>query len=189
MSSSDPNATLPPGETDPNQLYIAVGRAIHAWEGMEEALARLYAKLMGLPETPTALAEYGAEYRKTVERLDGINIAARSYFIRLPHQNLEAELHAIVETARELCIKRHRVAHGHVTMVAEFKIPEAPAGSGPFTASSRVLWRWGAPFYSMTTLRTDPVGGNAASIEAAQKEFEDLHNRIFKFTSELPARP
>ena len=184
MSPSAP--TLPPGEADPNQLYIAVGRAIHAWESMEEEFARLYARMMRLPELPKALSDYGSENRRFIDRVEALKSAADAHFVRFPDQNREEAMNRLIEDARELSIKRHRIAHGHITMWAEFHIPDT---RGPFTAESTVLHRWGAPWYSFTNLRTDPVGGNAASIEAAQKEFEALHNRIAKFTSELPPQP
>jgi hypothetical protein len=182
-----PKPSLPHGETDPNQLYNAVGRAIHAWENMETALARLYATMTGLPENPVALADYGSENRRFVDRLSAISDAAAAYFIGSPDQHREGELSGLLKDAKDLSIKRHRVAHGFVTMWTEFPIP--PDAKGAIELQAKVLFRWGAPFYSMTNLRTDPVGGDAASIEAVQKEFEDLHNRIAKFISELPKRP
>lgn len=185
MNSSD--QTLPPGESDPNQLYIAVGRAIHAWENMESALARLYAKMAGLPEDPGALAEYGSENRRFIDRFDALTKAAEAYFLSSPDQHREGEMSTLLNEARGLSIKRHRIAHGMVTMWSEFHLP--PDTNGEFTLESRILFRWGAPIYSMVNLRTDPVGGNAPSIEAAQKEFEDLNNRIAKFTDNLPRRP
>jgi hypothetical protein len=180
---------LQPGETDPNQLFNAVGRAINAWEKMEEALARLYAKLTGLPERPDALSDYGAENRIFSHRLQVLKSAAEAYFAKSPDAVRQAELANLLEDAKQLSIKRHRIAHGHITQWGEFQFPEDLERGKPFTMTSTVLYRWAAPWYSMTALRTDPVGRNAASIEAAQKEFEALHNRIAKLDSELPKRP
>lgn len=178
--------TLPPGETDPNRLYNAVGRAIHAWENMEEALARLYALMTGLPEQPDALSEYGSENRKFVERLAALKTAGENYFVSFPNQLLEGRLGDLLKEAKELSIKRHRIAHGLITMWGEFQIPDTP---GPFEIPGKILYRWGAPWYSKDTLRTDPVGNDASSIEIVQKEFESLHNRVFALTSEMPRRP
>jgi hypothetical protein len=189
MSASDPKLTLPPGETDPDLLYSAVGRAIHAWENMESALARLYAKMTGLSEDPRALADYGSENRRFVDRLSALNDASEDYFRMLPDQNKEGELSIILKDTKDLSIKRHRIAHGMITMWTEFYMPENVEKGKQFTLEGRVLYRWGAPFYSMINLRTDPVGGNAASIEFVQNEFENLCNRIAKFTDALPKRP
>jgi hypothetical protein len=186
MSTSAENPTLPPGETDPNLLYNAVGRAIHAWENMESALARLYAKMIGLKEDPRALADYGSENRRFIDRLSALNDAKEDYFRLLPDQGREGELSSLLGDTKDLSIKRHRIAHGMISMWGEFHIPQ---DSKEIALESRVLYRWAAPFYSMVNLRTDPVGGNAASIESVQKEFESLHNRIAKFTDDLPKRP
>jgi hypothetical protein len=181
--------SLPRGEIDPNQLYIAVGKAVHAWEGMEEALARLFALVTGLPENPEALADYGSENRRFVDRLAALVTATDAYFVRFPHQDREAEVFQILDTARNLSIKRHRIAHGHITMWGEFKLPENLQRGQEFSMSSVFLYRWGAPFYSMVNLRADPVGGDAASIDAARAEFENLHNRIAALISVLPKPP
>jgi hypothetical protein len=176
------NPTLPPGENDPNKLYIAVGRAIHAWESMEESFARLYAAMKGLPERPDALSDYGTENNRFGKRADALQEAADAYFISAPDQYREAELTKLITDARDMSIKRHRIAHGHVTQWGEFQIPQ---GRGHHEIDVGLLYRWGAPWYSMVTLRTDPIGGDAASIDIAHKEFEALHNRIVKFISEM----
>jgi hypothetical protein len=160
-TSSGHNPTLPPGETDPNQLYIAVGRAIHAWENMEATLARLYATLAGLPERPDAVANYGAENKIFGHRVAALKDAADIYFISAPNQDREAELSELLAEAVALSIKRHRIAHGYITMWGEFRIPQ---GKGLFEVTATILYRWGAPWYSMVHLKTDPVGGNAVSI-------------------------
>lgn len=185
-SDARPSPQLPPGETDPNQLYIAVGRAIHAWESMEEALACLYAAMTGLPEKPDAVSEYGAENKIFRDRIAAVQSAAETYFVSHPDQRREGELSQLLADAVELSIKRHRVAHGHITMWTEFHFPDPlPPRGTQFVVEGTVLYRWGAPWYSMVTLRTDPIGGNAASIDAMHDEFGALHNRIAKFTSEL----
>jgi hypothetical protein len=43
---------------------------------MEEALARLYALMSGLPETPGALSDYGAGNRIFVERIGALTAGA-----------------------------------------------------------------------------------------------------------------
>ncbi|WP_214471062.1 hypothetical protein [Mesorhizobium sp. dw_380] len=179
---SKPKVSLPEGETDPNLLYNAVGRAIHAWEAMEEAFARLFAAFTGLPEQPDALMEYGSDNRRFVDRMAAIRAAGERYFCLKPSQENEAILQDLLTAAADLSIKRHRIAHGHITMWTEFQLPEA---KGPFEVTGQILYRWGAPWYSTGTLRTNPVGVNASTIETDQKAFENLHNRIFKFTSEL----
>jgi hypothetical protein len=139
-----------------------------------------------LPETPGALSDCGAENRIFVERIGAQKSAANAYFIRLPNQCLEGKLCRLFTGAAALSIKRHRIAHGQISMWGEFKVPET---QGSFQIEATMLYRWGAPWYSMVTLRTDPVGTDAAAINAAEEEFAALHNRVSAFIDEMPAPP
>jgi len=155
---------------------------------MEEALARLYAKFSGLSEDPYALRDYGSENKRFAGRMTALRAAADVHFVQVPSQREEGEFDSIISEATALSIKRHRIAHGHITMWAEFRMP-MPRPTGAFELSATVLYRWGAPFYSMDNLRTDPVGVDSASIEVVQKEFEALHNRVFRLTNALFPAP
>jgi hypothetical protein len=174
--------TLPPGETDPNLLYIAVGRAIHAWEQMEEALASLYARFTGLPERPDALVDYGSENRRFQDRLAALRKAGDAYFISHANQDHEGEFERILSLAAELAIKRHRIAHGHISMWGEMRLPDQ---RGYFEITMTLLYRWAAPWYSIGSLRTNPVGVNAAAINDDHDEFGTLTNRIAALASAL----
>jgi hypothetical protein len=117
QSDGDPvDETLPPGETDPNVLYIAVGKAIHAWENMEYALARTFAAFNNLSEDPKELVAYGSEYGMFNQRIKALERAAEVYFICHSDQNLEGDFASLLEDATNLAIRRHRIAHGHVAM-------------------------------------------------------------------------
>jgi hypothetical protein len=131
---------------------------------MEEALARLYAKMTGLPERPDALSDSGAENRMFAHRLAALQSAANAYFVRIPSQFWEGVTRLLADT-KELSIKRHRIAHGKITQWGEFKIPDDAKGA--FQVESLFLFRWGAPWYSMITLGTGPVGTDAAAINTA----------------------
>jgi hypothetical protein len=181
-------STLPPGETDPIKLYVAVGMAIHAWEGMEEALARLYAAFCNLPEDPQAMSVYGSENRRFIDRINAIRESSDAYFIRFPNQEHEGELDAIVQTAVDLSIQRHRIAHGHITQWGAFNIPDGLKRGDQFEMVAVFHYRWGAPFYSHTNLRTNPVGVDAAWINAIRAEFEALWNRAAALLNALSER-
>jgi hypothetical protein len=167
--------TLPPGETDPNLLYMAVGRAIHAWESMEEALAQLYLKFKSIPFNPAELAAYGKEHRRFADRKDALEQASREFFVGSPDQETEGQFRFIVAELDELAIERHRIAHGHISMWGGFKLPEK---KGYFEVTTQMKYRWAAPWYSTANLRTDPVGKNAEAINAVHDRFSALHNQI-----------
>lgn len=181
-----PAPALPEGETDPNVLYAAVGRAIHRWENMELALARLYVILSGLPDRPDSYVPYGTEYRKFSMRKVAVERAAEKFFVSRPDQMLEGELRRILQTLDELAIVRHRIAHGHITMWTEISLPSPlPERGTAFEMRGTILYRWGAPFYSIGSLRTDPVGIGGAAVENLSAQFETVHNEIFRFTESL----
>lgn len=183
--SKDPLSEHPPlGETDPNLLYVAVGRAIHAWEGMEQALAYLYLKLSGKPDTPDNAAEYGSQYRVFRDRLNTLREALTTYSIRHHDQSLEGDITSLFNDVQALAITRHRIAHGHVTKFAEMTVPAAPVGI-PFTLTGNVVYCWGPPFYGVESLRTNVFGMNAAQINAAHDSFSEAWNRAFHLTKRV----
>ena len=180
---TDSSGNLPEGENDPNLLYIAVGRAIHAWEVMEVNLAHVFAALTGLPENPYALSEYGSENRRLVDRIGAIKQAASAYFIRTPCQALEGELDNILADVTD---SRSRGIGLHMAISPCGGKLDIPATRGPFEVTATMLYRWGAPFYSMVNLRTDPVGTNSAAINAVHDQFEEMQKRILAFNARLP---
>ncbi len=113
------------------------------WESMEEALARLYALMAGLPERPDALSDYGAENKIFRDRIAALRAAGEAYFVSFCDQHREGELYHLLEDAEALSIKRHRIAHGHITMWGEFRVPDGP---GAFEVKSTMHYRWGAPW-------------------------------------------
>jgi hypothetical protein len=147
--------TLPEGDADPNLVYIAVGKAIHAWEGLEEALANLALKMSGIAESPDNLAAFGRRNRTFTERIAALTFASTSYFVRHHNQAIEGTFLRLIQSVENMAIERHRIAHGHISMAGEFNIP---TGSGVTVVTARAFYRWAAPFYSMGNLRTDPFG-------------------------------
>jgi hypothetical protein len=179
--------TLPQGDDDPNLTYIAVGRAIHSWEGMEQALAYLFLTLSGIHDHPSNLAAYGAKHRKFIDRLSAVKAAAEAYFMKSPDQQIEGTFSGLVAEIEALAIERHRIAHGHISIVAEWKLPENVTGKIAIT--SRAKYRWAAPFYSTTQLRTDPFGIGSKDIDRLTDEFMRLHNNVHAFTTSLTSPP
>lgn len=173
---------LPPGEVDPDVLYRAVGKAIHCWEGLETALARLALEFAGIPDDPMNLSEFGKQNGMFRQRISALQAAADGFFIRHPDQDIERHFSELRAAAENLAIERHRIAHGNITMWGQFKIPVV---KGSFSVSSTVLYRWAPPFYGAEKLRADPVGLNCAGIEERISQFSDLHNRVFIFTERL----
>jgi len=173
---------VPAGDDDPNLIYIAVGRAIHAWEQMESALAELYLKFKSLPANPDNLAEYGDANRKFEARKRAVQEAANLYFVASPDQAREGRFREIIATLDDLAIERHRIAHGHISMFGSFEPPDIRV-SGQVEVAMKFYWA--APFYSQTNLRTAIVGKNAEGIDAMHDRFSTLNDEIRAFTEPL----
>jgi hypothetical protein len=183
----EPKGILPEGDDDPNLIYIAVGMALHSWEEMEETIANLYLKMIGIPTVPDNYAtHYGTKYRKFSERMIAIQKAAATYFVSHPDQAKEGVFCTMVEKIEGLAIYRHRIAHGHIARVVEVKHPTNPKAGEPVKLTLTFdKFRWAAPFYSTGSLRTDFIGGNAKSIDQTREKFMAMHNEIGAFTATI----
>ena len=105
--------------------------------------------------------------------------AAEKYFAKSPDQQKEGAFQDILKQAYALSIERHRIAHGHITMGSKIDLPEE---KGPSVVDVTFLYRWDPPFDGVRKLRTNPVGADAASIDATSRQFEDLNNKAIAFT-------
>jgi hypothetical protein len=177
-------ATLPEGDQDPNAVYIAVGRAIHSWEELEQALAYLYLKMVEVPDTPSNLAAFGSKHRTFAKRMAEWGTGAWGYFIRKPDQKKEGRFNELIATVNALSLERHRVAHGHVSIVAELHIPKDAEGE-TFNVEAPALYRWAAPFYATGSLKTDPFGKGSKDINLLTDAFIGIHNEVHQFTEAL----
>lgn len=182
-SNSTPPTTLPPGDTNTDVVYIAVGMAVHAWENMEQFLAQLWCKFQGLPADQVSSVRYGEENGTFSRRMTALANAAEKYFQTHPDQDAEGDFSSIWDAVNELAIERHRIAHGHLTMWVEFKIPEE---KGLHTVTASPLFRWAPPFYGISKLRTDPVGLNSHAIAEIRAKFEAITVRAEALSARLP---
>lgn len=179
---SDPFGSIPPGDQDPNQIYIAVGKAIHRWECLEQELAALYLKFAGKPYEPEHFFAYGKENGTFVRRMTALTEAAEKYFVRHHDQRKEGEFQDLARRTHDLSITRHRIAHGRIVMGAAIPMPQE---KGVHTVEVALLYRWAPPFYGQEKLRTNFIGDNAAQIEATGLQFEALNNEVVSFAESL----
>jgi hypothetical protein len=81
-------------EQSQDALYLEVGRALSAWEGVEQALADIFAILVGAPHWPErdrapALRAFGTIIG-FLARIGMLEAATQAYFYNHPEQQLEA---------------------------------------------------------------------------------------------------
>jgi hypothetical protein len=182
LDLSDQSAPQFDGDDSPETVYIAVGKAIHTWEAMEEELARLYLRLNNKEATHANLETYGRAHRIHSERVAAVVRAAEAYFQKHPNQQLEGDLSTLLTDIEGMASERHRVAHGHI---ASF-LMVLPMGK--FTVGDvfkKGKWRWACPFYSTGSLRTDPTGKSSRDLEDLVTRFGELSKRVQSFVRRL----
>ena len=108
---------------------------------------------------------------------------AERYFQGNPDQGTEGEFSSILAAVYDLAIERHRIAHGHITMWMEFKVPEE---KGEHLVTAKPLFRWAPPFYGTGKLRANPVGLNASGLSEIRSKFEEITNRAANLRERLP---
>ena len=170
------------GDDTPETVYIAVGKAIHTWEAMEEELARLCLKLSNKEATHENLETYGRAHRIHSERIAAVGRAAEAYFRKHPNQQLEGDLSSLLADIEAMAIERHRVAYGHIASF--LMVPPM----GKFTVRDvlkKGKWRWACPFYSTGSLRTDPTGKSSRDLEDLTTSFGALSKRVQSFARHL----
>lgn len=186
LITSTENLIEPHGDVDPNTVYAAVGQAIHAWESLESAVARLYLAFAGIPEGLDKLAAYGAANRRFVSRMAATRSTALVYFSKNPDQEMEGRLARLLEQTEELSIERHRIAHGHIVPIAIVEVPANADGS--FVVEAQAQYRWAVPFYSLQNLRAQPSGLASRDINLRRDQFMAQHIAIHEFTAALAPR-
>jgi hypothetical protein len=109
------DAPPPPqsGDAAEEITFTAVGRAISAWEGLEAALALVFAGFMASGNSFPAERAYGAvlTFRGRAEMIEA---AAQAYFFERPDADLEKELNGCLEAAKGFSPRRNEIAHGVV---------------------------------------------------------------------------
>lgn len=176
----------PHGDDDPNVVFIAVALAIDAWERLEAELARLSIALRGTAETPENLSEYGKSYRRFGDRMAATRAAAESYFVKFPDQHKEGQFAELMASTETLAILRHRVAHGHLTQsTPPIRTADLFKDGEPVTLEFKFQHRWGAPFYSMDSLRFDFKGAPSWEIDNWRQKFFEQHGKVQAFRKSL----
>jgi hypothetical protein len=108
------SAPLRPGVKNEEELFVAVGRALSRWEGLEAEMGGVYAALTTGPDeryiAPTIRA-FGT-VTSTGSRAEMIAHAAEAFFHPHPATELEAELKDILKSYRGWAGRRNDTAHG-----------------------------------------------------------------------------
>jgi hypothetical protein len=106
-----------PATGDPHEdaISLAVGRALTAWEFVEEQLAELFAIFVNADmadlEKAPAVRAYGSVITAR-GRADMLEAAAEAYFLNKPNEQLQSRFDAILRSYRGFAGRRNDIAHG-----------------------------------------------------------------------------
>lgn len=109
------------GESKPDPIYLAIGYSLSTWEFLEEALASLFAFLVGkgrtYPETSAAMRAYGSIVSFN-SRAEMIGAAAKGFFQEHEIKDQEPEFREILKKCNGWAARRNDIAHGRVVSLA-----------------------------------------------------------------------
>jgi integrase len=116
--SGNPWDVLSPkeAEKDPDTLFLSVGRALTAWERMQQQFAHFFGFFCGAENTLQARRAYGAigTFRGQAEVL---RAAAEAYFHTSPDHEMQKPFFALLKRAGNFAPRRNDIAHGIVQFV------------------------------------------------------------------------
>jgi len=106
----------PPTKGDEKQetTFVAVGRALTAWEEFESAFAHLFSEVIGVSgDNLPAIRAYGAvlTFRGRAEMMEA---AAEAYFFEHPQEKLQRDMKNLLTAAKGFAARRNEIAHGIV---------------------------------------------------------------------------
>jgi hypothetical protein len=179
------------GDKTPEQIFLAVGRALTKWEGVEVSLGSIFTALIGSVDVPgsyiPAVRAFGAVINSST-RSEMILQAAEAFFYEFEGEGFydevqpyRAELKKIMLAYTGWISRRNDLAHGYVT---ENKMPDYEIDEAPLTSFYLLC-----PSHGNTKkwpLDWEPTYKyKGEDIENFAREFEDLDNRIEDFSRRL----
>lgn len=107
------------GNVDGNDIYLAVGRALDAWEGLEDEIASLFAILVGVENYrgfSPAKAAYGAVIGSGT-RMDMVKQAADTALLDEKNAGILKRIKDHMNLCGKYSARRNEIAHGRVGKV------------------------------------------------------------------------
>jgi hypothetical protein len=164
------------GDSNPDTIYVAVGKALTHWEFVEQAVAQLFAFVSssnsGLDVTSPSIRAYGA-INSSAQRIEMVREAAKAWFHPLPECPLENACRELLNECKEWAARRNEIAHGKVDCLTDTYPNGWHLFPGLFNTKKRPLNDKAAYRYT------------AANIEHYANGFVDLHERIVAYLGAL----
>jgi hypothetical protein len=181
-------------EKDPDALYLSIGRALSAWERMEQRFAGLFSFFCGgSMDVLTAIRAYGSviTFRG---RADMLRSAAEAYFHPTPVHKFKDTFTELLNRACNLSPRRNEIAHGCVEVAFYESLP--PESLGPTQRLNHFLsaQRWllfPAEYATNKHELTPPEAGKVAmvrrkygyssvEIDHYRQQFDGLRQDVWK---------
>ncbi len=179
------------GESDPDKLYLSIGRALSAWEWMEQSFAHLFGFFCGGEDTLPARRAYGAviTFRGRSEMLRSV---AEAYFYSRPDHAMKDRFFALLNLASNFSARRNEIAHGIVTIAYFISTDGSPIRS-PEKALEGARWLLCPPDYATNKNVLIPIAEQtigqirrkfayaSAQVDHYHDEFRKLHKSQWDF--------
>jgi len=168
---------------NPVEITNQIGLAISSWELMELEYARLYSVFVDKPgdyETIVRFGDIGATFSIRMNKLEK---AAQSYFVKNPSQKDEGDFLDLLDRARKLSDKRQQIAHG-ICWHFHHMLPDGGHGA-------LIGYAWTSPIYSLGRLTEGykPFWYAPEQIHSIGRSFTDLKNAVVKYALRLLPPP
>jgi hypothetical protein len=168
-------------------LYKAVGSALSSWQYVEDAIASIFKALVsdGLPEHTYEPSRSPAEraYGSVISfeaRATMVAEAAEAFFYKNPHPDYEKQLREILKACRGWSARRNDIAHG--------KIAGSPLNyfvGKPSDWNRCALWPSSSNTRKVSLDNFHSFIYTSKIIDGFEKQFWDLHDKLFKFEGEF----
>jgi hypothetical protein len=195
------SAPLRPGNQTPDDIYLAVGRALTKWEGLEAEMSALFAVVTSSTEQRyyvPATQAYGA-INGTAARAEMIAKAAEAFFLELRAlvdddelrtdlSTFEAELKEILAAYRGWAARRNDIAHGYVTesQHPDYAADRPSAGGPPVMATTYSLCPSHGNSRKWHLITVQPQYHYIATeIDQFADAFDNLGHRVSDFSARL----
>jgi hypothetical protein len=196
LGSGIPNK---PGDSDPNTLFLALGKAVSAWEGVQVAVSSLYTSLVTVShleseeEARSAINSSQLVHIRAQRLLLAANDAAEYLFDVEQHEKKKFILRVekLAQRYRGWAERRNDIAHGYVTeashpdysledqpIITTFSLcPSHARQTSPFSKDSR--WHYGESDYNY---RAEDLDRFTDAFARLDKDIEELATKLSRFS-------
>ena len=182
------------GHDSPDPIYLAVGKALTAWEGLEADLGYLFAVFSAGNDhahSLPAIRAFGA-VNGTGTRKDMINFASAAFFAersdRAQCENFQAELKTLMTSYTGWSARRNDIAHGYVTenrMPDPFKVDLTMITSYLLCPSHGASRKWPLNWEPNYQFKAEDIDVFARGFEKLADGVRDFAGRVERWRSQF----